>query len=124
MAKPQPKSAEDQLSLSLKQVDLMLAIDAACDSAADDIEAMTASVSLVLQALEAEVGLLSWFDPDTQRLEIRSLIDRFGLMTPAGQTALQQLSQAACDLPSIQPLSAAEFAGPLGRRTGWARRCA
>jgi hypothetical protein len=99
----------------LKQVDLMLAIDAACDSAADDVEAMTASVSLVLQALEAEVGLLSWFDPDTQRLEIRSLIDRFGLMTPAGQTALQQLSQAACDLPSIQPLSAAEFAGPLGR---------
>ena len=77
MLEPEPKSVEDQLSLSLKQVDLMLAVDAACDSAADDIEAMTASVSLILQALEAEVGLLSWFDPDTQRLEIRSLIRRF-----------------------------------------------
>ena len=41
MPEPEPKSVEDQLSLSLKQVDLMLAIDAACDRAADDIEAMT-----------------------------------------------------------------------------------
>ena len=106
---------EDQLNLSLQQVDLMLAIDAACDHAADDIEAMTASVSLILQALEAEVGLLSWFDPDTQRLEIRSLIDRVGLMTSAGQAALQQLSQTACDLPAAQPLSVAEAAGPLSR---------
>ncbi len=110
-----PKSVEDQLSLSRQQVDLMLAIDAACDSAADDIEAMTASVSCILQALEAEVGLLSWFDPDTQRLESRSLIDRIGLLTPAGQPVLQQLSQTACDLPSAQALSVAESAGPLSR---------
>jgi hypothetical protein len=59
MSEPEPKSVEDRLSLSLKQVDLMLAVDAACDSAADDIEAMTASVSLILRALEAEVGLLA-----------------------------------------------------------------
>ena len=59
MSDLEPKSVEDQLSLSLKQVDLMLAIDAACDTAADDIEAMTSSVSLILQALDAEVGLLS-----------------------------------------------------------------
>jgi adenylate cyclase len=111
----EPKSMEDQLSLSLKQVDLMLAIDAACDSAADDIEAMTSSVSLILQALEAEVGLLSWFDPDTQQLEIRSLIDRVGLSTPTSRVVLQQLSRTACDLPSVQPLSIAESAGPLGR---------
>ncbi len=111
----QPQSMEDQLSLSVQQVDLMLAIDAACDSAADDIEAMTVSVSLILQALEAEVGLLSWFDPDTERLEIRSLIDRAGLLTPASQAVLQQLSQTACVLPSIQPLSVAESAGSLSR---------
>jgi len=109
------KSVEDQLSLSLKQVDLMLAIDTACDNAADDLEAMTSSVSLILQALEAEVGLLSWFDPDTQQLEIRSLIDRVGLLTPAGQVVLQQLSQTACDLPSVQPLAVAEASGPLSR---------
>ncbi len=115
MPKLQPQSMEEQLSLSAQQVDLMLAIDAACDSAADDIEAMTVSVSLILQALEAEVGLLSWFDPDTERLEIRSLIDRAGLLTPASQALLQQLSQTACDLPSIQPLSVAESAGPLSR---------
>src|SRR5512143_2212377 len=115
MSEPHSRPVEEQLNLSLKQVDLMLAIDAACDSAADDIEAMTSSVSLILQALEAEVGLLSWFDPDTQRLEIRSLIDRAGLMTSAGQAVLQQLSQTACDLPAIQPLSVAESAGPLSR---------
>ncbi len=115
MPEPEPKSVEDQLSLSLKQVDLMLAIDAACDRAADDIEAITSSVSLILKALEAEVGLLSWFDPDTQRLEIRSLIDRVGLMTPAGQAALYQLSQTACGLSSVQPLPVAESAGPLSR---------
>jgi adenylate cyclase len=115
MPMPAPKSVEDQLSLSLKQVDLMLAIDAACDSAADDIEAMTSSVSLILQAMEAEVGLLSWFDPDTQQLEIRSLIDRVGLLTPAGHAVLQQLSRTACDLPSIQPLPVAESTGSLSR---------
>ncbi len=113
MSEPDPKSVEDQLSLSRQQVDLMLAIDAACDSAADDIEAMTSSVSLVLQALEAEVGLLSWFDPDTQRLEIRSLIDRASLMTSASQAVLQQLSRTACDLPTVQPLSIAESDSPL-----------
>ncbi len=115
MSELEQKSVEDQLSLSLKQVDLMLAIDAACDSAADDIEAMTTSVSLILQALEAEIGLLSWFDPDTQQLEIRSLIDRAGLLTPAGHAILQQLSQSACSLPSVQPLPVAEAAGPLSR---------
>jgi class 3 adenylate cyclase len=108
-------SAEDQLTLSLKQVDLMLAIDTACDSADDDIEAITTSVSLILQALEAEVGLLSWFDPDAQQLEVRSLIDRAGLLTPIGYAALQQLSQAACDLPSVQPLMVSEAAGFLSR---------
>src|SRR5512143_2741769 len=108
MSEPHSRPVEEQLNLSLKQVDLMLAVDAACDGAADDIEAMTSSVSLILQALEAEVGLLSWFDPDTHRLEIRSLIDRVGLLTPAGQTVLQRLSQAACDLPAVQPLSIPE----------------
>jgi class 3 adenylate cyclase len=115
MSDLESKSVEDQLSLSLKQVDLMLAIDAACDNAADDIEAMTSSVSLILQAMEAEVGLLSWFDPDTQQLESRSLIDRVNLLTPTSHSALQQLSQSACDLPSLQPLSVAASAEPLGR---------
>jgi adenylate cyclase len=115
MSDSEPKSVEDQLSLSLKQVDLMLAVDAACDSAADNIEAMTAAVSLILQAMDAEVGLLSWFDPDTQQLEIRSLIDRVNVLTPAGQVVLQQLSQAACDLPSVQSLAVAAAAGPLSR---------
>ena len=115
MSTLQPKSVEEQLRLSLKQVELMLAIDAACDSAVDDIEAMTSSVSLILQALEAEVGLLSWFDPDTQQLEIRSLIDRVGLLTPAGHAVLRQLSRSACDLPSLQPLPVAESAGALSR---------
>jgi class 3 adenylate cyclase len=115
MSDAEPKSVEDQLSLSRKQVDLMLAIDEACDTAADDIEAMTAAVSLIVQALEAEVGLLSWFDPDTQRLEVRSLIDRVNALTPSGQAALQQLSQAACDLPAVQLLPAAESLGALSR---------
>src|SRR5512135_2052155 len=115
MSEVGPKSVEDQLGLSLKQVELMLAIDAACDSAADDLEAMTASVSLILQALEAEVGLLSWLDPDTQHLEIRSLIDRADLMTSTSQAVLQQLSQTACDLPSAQPLSIDDSASPLSR---------
>ncbi len=113
MSELEPKSVEDQLDLSRKQVDLMLAVDAACDGAADDIEAMTSSVSLILQALEAEVGLLSWSDPDTRRLEIRSLIDRVGLLTPPGQSVLQQLSRTACDLPAVQPLSVAISEGPV-----------
>ena len=110
-----PKSVEDQLSLSLKQVDLMLAIDTACDSAADDLEAMTAAVSLIVQALEAEVGLLSWFDPDTQQLAIRSLIDRVNVLTPAGQLVLQQLSRTACDLPAVQSLAISASDDPLSR---------
>ena len=110
-----PKSAEDQRTLPLTQVDLILAIDAACDSAADDIEAMTTSVSLVLHALGAEIGLLSWFDPDAQRLEIRALVDRAGLLTPADYAVVQHLSRAACGLPTIQPLHAAESPGSLGR---------
>ncbi len=114
MSKLEPKSIEDQLSLSLKQVDLMLAIDAACDSAGDDLEAMTTSVSLILQALEAEIGLLSWFDPDTQRLEIRSLLDRAGLLAPADHAVLQQLSRSACNLPSVQPLAVVEAGSSLG----------
>jgi class 3 adenylate cyclase len=105
MSALEPKALEDQLNLSQKQVDLMLAVDAACDNAVDDIEAMTSAVSLISQALEAEVGLLSWFDPDTQQLEIRSLIDRAGLLMSAGQDALQQLSRTACELSSVQPLS-------------------
>ena len=103
MSESGPKSVEDQLGLSRKQVDLMLAIDAACDAAVDDFEAMTASVSLIVQALEAEVGLLSWFDPDTQRLEIRSLVDRVGLMTPAGQSLLQQLLEIKHDYCAPRP---------------------
>ncbi len=115
MSEPEPKSMKEQLNLSMHQIDLMLAIDAACDHAADDLEAMTASVSLILQALEAEIGFLSWLDPDTQRLEIRSLIDRADLLTSTSQAVLQQLSQAACDLPSVQPLSIGDSANPLSR---------
>jgi adenylate cyclase len=115
MSDSEPKSVEDQLSLSLKQVELMLAIDAACDNATDDIEAMTAAVSLMVQVLDAEVGLLIWFDPDTQQLEIRSLIDRVNVLTPAGRAVLQQLSRTACDLPAVQSLAVAASAGPLSR---------
>lgn len=115
MSALESKSIEEQLSLSLKQVDLMLTIDAACDNAADDLEAMTTSVSLISQALEAEIGLLSWFDPDTQRLEIRSLVDRVGLLTPTSHAVLQRLSQAACDLPAVHPLVIDESSEPLGQ---------
>ena len=115
MSALEPKSTEDQLNLSLKQIDLMLAIDAACDNADDDLTAMTAAVSLISQALEAEVGLLSWFDPDTQQLEMRSLVDRAGLLTQSGHAVLHRLSQAACALPSAQPLTADAEAGRLGQ---------
>lgn len=115
MSELRAKSVEDQLSLSLKQVDLMLAIDAACDGAADAIEAMASSMSLIVQTLAADVGLLSWFDPETQQLEIRSLIDRVGLSRPAGHAVLQQLSRTACDLLSLQPLHVPESDGALSR---------
>ncbi len=101
-----PKSVEDQLNLSVKQVELMLMIDTACDNAEDDVAALTGAVSLISQALEAEVGLLSWFDPDTQQLEMRSLVDQIGVLTPANHAELFRLSQAACALQAIQPVQA------------------
>jgi adenylate cyclase len=99
-----PKSMEEQLNLSLKQVDLMLMIDTVCDNAEDDVSALTAAVSLISQALEAEVGLLSWFDADTQQLEMRSLVDRISVLTPVNHALLYQLSQEACALPAMRPL--------------------
>jgi adenylate cyclase len=110
-----PKSVEEQLNLSAKQVDLMLMIDTVCDNAEDDVAALLGAVSLISQALEAEVGLLSWFDPDTQALELRSLVDRIGVLTPANHAELFRLSQAACALPSIQPVSAAMSAAEIGK---------
>ena len=109
-----PKSVEEQLNLSAKQVDLMLMIDTVCDNAEDDIAALLGAVSLISQALEAEVGLLSWFDPDTQALELRSLVDRIGVLTPANHAELFRLSQAACALPAIQPVPAAVSAAEVG----------
>lgn len=105
---------EEQLNLSLKQVDLMLMIDTVCDNAEDDVAAMMGAVSLIVQALEAEIGLLSWFDANTQQLEMRSLVDRIGVLTSANQALLYRMSQTACVLSAIQPLSsAAPDAGDL-----------
>lgn len=98
---------EEQLNLSAKQVELMLMIDTVCDNAEDDVAALTGAVSLILQALEAEVGLLSWFDADTQLFEMRTLVDRVGVLTQANHAALYRLSQEACALPAIQPVRAA-----------------
>jgi adenylate cyclase len=110
-----PKSVEDQLNLSRKQVDLMLMIDTVCDNAEDDMAALAGAVSLISQTLEAEIGLLSWFDPDTQRLAMRSLVDRIGLLTQANHAVLYQLSQEACALPAIQPLRADEQSEAVGQ---------
>jgi adenylate cyclase len=110
-----PKSAEEQLNVSLKQVELMLMIDTVCDNAEDDVAALAGAVSLISQALEAEIGLLSWFDPDTDQLELRSLIDRAGLLAQANPAALYQLSQQACALPGIQPVHPAEESDSVGQ---------
>ena len=53
-----PKSVEEQLNVSLKQVELMLMIDTVCDNSEDDVAALAGAVSLISQALEAEIGLL------------------------------------------------------------------
>lgn len=115
MPEPSPQPIQDQLDLSLKQIDLMLMIDTVCDNADDDVAALTGAVSLISQALEAEVGLLSWFDPDTQQLEMRSLVDQAGLLIQASQQVLYRLAQEACVLPAAQPLSAPEQAGAMGQ---------
>jgi hypothetical protein len=99
-----PESVEEQLNLPAKQVELMLMIDTVCDNAEDDVAALTGAVSLISQAVDAEVGLLSWFDADTQQLEMRSLVDRIGMLTQANHAGLYRLSQEACALPAIQPL--------------------
>ena len=110
-----PDGAGEQSEALLKQVDLMLMIDAVCDNAADDVAALTGAVSLIAQAVEAEVGLLSWFDADTQRLELRALADRLGALTPAHHADLFRLSQAACALPALRPVSVDAAAADLGQ---------
>jgi class 3 adenylate cyclase/GAF domain-containing protein len=86
-------SLRDQLALQSKRLDLMLAIDRARDAADDERDLVSSAVTVVADALGADLCLLCLIDPDTNELEVRALTDRVSGIDQASEEALRRMAR-------------------------------
>ncbi len=105
---------EEQLKWKTRAVDLMLAIDHIRDSMNDGREMTAAIVTTLADAVEAELCLLCLRDDDVpftevegeagreSELQLRAVVDRAGVYTPATERYFRELSLRATRLPSAE----------------------
>jgi class 3 adenylate cyclase/GAF domain-containing protein len=104
-------SPSEQLALQTRRIDLMLAIDRLRDEAEDERELVTAAVSMISNAIEVDLCLLSLIDPDTKRLEVRAVLDRLGRLDELAEDQLHELAHQASLLSEAQVLKSIEATG-------------
>ncbi len=106
MLPPTPDTPLDPLTLLQKQLAIILAMDHIRDNGDDELTVLVNAASLILQEMEAEVCLLSWLDPDTQRFETRAMLDRINVLGKASEDKLRGLIERVSTMPEVQPLPA------------------
>ncbi len=111
---PEDTSPSEQLALQNRRIDLMLAIDRIRDAAEDERDLMTSAVTMVADAIGAELCLLCLIDPDTHQLELRALTDRTGKIDQAGEEALRRMAQSAIEVTGVRQPEADATLGALG----------
>ena len=109
-----PDSPHDLLIQTQKQLSLILAMDRIRDDGDDEVTILGNATSLILQEMEAEVCLLSWWDPDTQRFETRAMHDRVNVMNQLTEADVRRLIQAASGFVTPQPLDNDQLPGTVG----------
>jgi len=114
MTMPADDSLREQLTLQNRRIDLILAIDRARDTADDERDLVTSAVTVVADAIGADLCLLCLIDPDTNQLEVRALTDRVGGIDQANEEALRRMAQTAIEVPGVRQLEADETLGALG----------
>ena len=108
MRSPAPELSPDSLTLCQKQLSLIRAMDDIRDNNDDDLTILANAASLILREMEAEVCLLSWLDPDTQRFETRAMLDRINVIGQTTEDELRQLVFLVSELREPQPLAASQ----------------
>jgi adenylate cyclase len=105
---------EEQLKWKTRAVDLMLAIDRIRDSAKDEREITAAIVTTLADAVEAELCLLCLRQDDAPsgapdggaesegELQLRAVVDRATVYTPATERYFRELALRATHLPNAE----------------------
>jgi adenylate cyclase len=109
---------EEQLKWKTRAVDLMLAIDRIRDTINDEREMTAAIVTTLADAVEAELCLLCLRDDDIPsaapegeaeiegELQLRAVVDRAAVYTPATERYFRELALRATRLPGAEFLDA------------------
>ncbi len=110
---PTPEPSLDQLALCQKQLAIIQAMDSIRDNGDDEITTLANAASLILREMEAEVCLLSWFDPDTERFEMRAMLDRINVLGQTNEAELRRLLDIANTWYEPQPIDAEQVPAAL-----------
>jgi class 3 adenylate cyclase/GAF domain-containing protein len=107
-------TCEEELKWKTRAVDLMLAIDQIRDSAKDEREMTAAIVTTLADAVEAELCLLCLHDDDVPEglppgqaegegeLQLRAVVDRAAVYTPATERYFRELAVRATHLAGAE----------------------
>jgi class 3 adenylate cyclase len=118
MLAPPADNPPDALVQLQKQLSIILAMDHIRDNGDDEIAILGNATSLILQELEAEVCLLSWWDPDTQRFETRALHDRINVMSQLAEEDVRRLIQTVSAFVEPQPVAGEQLPATI-RQLYW-----
>lgn len=91
---------QDQLKWKTRALDLMLEIDRLRDDLHDERELTTAIITTLVEAAEAELGLLWLRDDDTHELQLRTVLDKAAIFDASSAGTLRALAAQAAELPA------------------------
>lgn len=91
---------QDQLKWKDRALNLMLAIDRLRDELHDERELTTAIITTLVEAAEAELGLLWLRDDDTGELQLRTVLDKASTFEAASAGMLRALAIQAAEMDS------------------------
>lgn len=91
---------QDQLKWKTRTLNLLLEIDHLRDNLQDERELTVAVITTLVEAAEAELGLLWLRDDDTGELQLRTVLDKAGLLDAASAGALRTLALQVAEQPS------------------------
>jgi class 3 adenylate cyclase/GTP-sensing pleiotropic transcriptional regulator CodY len=92
---------EQKLSQKEKELELILAVDRIRDITVEPRSMLSAIINVVVEELEAGLGLVGWVDEESGAVELKAIDDRVGAFRRLERTVVQQLMEQATALGDI-----------------------
>ena len=95
---------EQKLAQKEKELELILAIDRIRDATTGIGKMLSAIINVVVEELEAELGLVGLVDEEAETVELKAIDDRVGVFRRLESAVVQQLMEQATALEGVSSM--------------------